>query len=130
MDRRIVGSAGDQSVKGVHFAYQMPLAQTTDGRVARHGANGCLVEIDQSNTRTHPRRNRRGFGARMASANNQYVHIIVHGARIAQRDGWVKVVGGVSRETDYFPTQNRPKSVSSRSSVCARPVSASKASRA
>ena len=34
MDRRVIGSAGNDAVKGIDLAHQMPLAQPANRRIA------------------------------------------------------------------------------------------------
>jgi hypothetical protein len=39
MDRRGIGSAGNQAIKGINFAHEVPFAQAANGWIARHCAN-------------------------------------------------------------------------------------------
>ena len=66
----------------------------------------------------------------MAATDNDDVKISLHVSRIAELIAGVKKEKLLFHVKHYFPTQNFPKIVSRRSSVCARPVSASKAKRA
>src|SRR5690606_19389696 len=37
-----------QAIQRVDLTYQMPLAQAADRRIARHGADGCSLQRDES----------------------------------------------------------------------------------
>ena len=142
MDRRGICSAADQAIQCIDFAYQMPLAQTTDGRIAAHRPDGIKIEIHQPDPRTHARGDRSCLDPGMPAADNKDVKIL-HDPRIVQRIPRVKGSCGqtpcqmpslassdyVSRETSdpdgsehHFPMQKRPNKASSISSVELRPI--------
>ena len=130
MYRSVISSAPDQAVKGVNFAHQMPFAQAANRGVTGHRTDHIFIKTDKRDPQTHARSNRRSLCAGVATTYNNDVEIGRHASRIYQLCPRVKKeCASVSRETGYLPTQNFPKTVSSRSSVCARPVRASSASR-
>ena len=73
LDPASVGDPAHQTVQGIHFADQMALAETANGGIAGHGANGRETVGDQRGLRTHPGGRTRGFAAGMAAANDDDV---------------------------------------------------------
>ena len=78
VDRGGVGGAAHQPVKGINLAHKMPLAQTADGRVATHGADGVQVERDERHACAHAGGNSGGLYAGMAAADHDDVKML-HG---------------------------------------------------
>ena len=123
MDCGCVGGASDQAIKRIHLAYQMPLAQAADGRVAGHGAHGRAVEGEQRHRRARARCCSGRLTAGMAAADHDHIIACSHAAPLPD-SGAV----GQKRSTwniVYLPMQNPEKSRSSMSSVPACPVSES-----
>ena len=70
MDRSLVGRARDQSVKGVHLAHEVALAQTSDGRIAAHRPDGIEIERHQCRAQAHARNDRSRLHAGVPTAYN------------------------------------------------------------
>ena len=100
MDCGIIGGPTNQAVKGVYLTYQMPFAETANGRVAGHCTNHVFIETYQCNAQPHTRSDRRRLSACVAAAYHDDVKIRRHTWRIAQVTGLVKKdCDIVSRET-------------------------------
>src|SRR6185436_12031467 len=85
-----VSNPAHQAIKGIDLAHQMPLAQSANGRIARHLANGRKLVRDKSRVCTKPRRSRRGFNTRMAAADDNDIKLPVHGGSLVQAQPLVK----------------------------------------
>jgi hypothetical protein len=70
VDRGAVGGARHPAVERIDLAHQMPLAEPSDRRVARHRADQRRIEADERHARTKPRRSRRGLGSGVPTAND------------------------------------------------------------
>ena len=70
VDRCGVGSASQQPVECIDFAYEMSLAETTDGRVAAHCADLCGIECHQRRGHAHARCHGCSFAPGVAAADN------------------------------------------------------------
>ena len=68
-----VGDPAHQAVQGIDLPNQMTLAETPDGGIAGHGANGRKTVGDQRRPGAHPRRGARGFAAGMAATDDDNV---------------------------------------------------------
>ena len=80
------GKVYGDTIEGVDFANQMPLAQPANGRVARHLADGRKLVGDQRCPGPEPRSGCSGFGPRMTTADDDDVERILkvcgHGRRL------------------------------------------------
>ena len=79
-----------QAIKRIDLAHQMSLAQTADGRIARHLADGRKLVGDKSRVGTKPRRSRCGFNTRMAAADDNDIKLPAHGGSLVQARSMVK----------------------------------------
>ena len=82
MHSRVIGGTPDQAIKSVNLTHQMPLAQATNGWVARHRTDHIFVKADQSDPQTHACSNRRRLCACVAATHNNDVEIGRHPSRI------------------------------------------------
>ena len=73
LDAALVGHPSHQAIQGIDFADQMALAETADGRVARHLADGSEPMGDERRARAHPGGSGCCLAARMAAADNDDV---------------------------------------------------------
>ena len=73
LDAAGIGNAAHQSVKRVYLPNQMAFAQTTDGGVAGHRADGRKAVGQQRGSRTCPRSRTGRFAASVAAANDDDV---------------------------------------------------------
>lgn len=73
LDAGFVDVAGHFAAQGVDLADHMPLGDAADGRIARHLRHGVQVHREQERARAHPRGRQSGLGARVASADDEYV---------------------------------------------------------
>ncbi len=73
LDPAGIGHATHQTIQGIDLANQMALAQTTDGRVAGHRADGRETMGHQGSLRAHPRSRARGLAAGVAATDNDDV---------------------------------------------------------
>ena len=64
------------ATEGVDLLYQMPLADTSNGRVATHLADGFDVVGQQQCVRTHARRRKRSLGAGMAATDYNHIEVL------------------------------------------------------
>ena len=78
LDAGLIGDAAHQAVQRVDLADQVALAQTADGRIAAHLADGRELVGDQRRGNAETRRGRRGFAAGVAASNNDD-GIVAHG---------------------------------------------------
>jgi len=70
-----IRNAPHQTVQRINLANQMPLPQTTDGRVARHHADRIEAMGDKSSMSTHACRRGCSFTASMTAANHNSVKL-------------------------------------------------------
>ena len=77
MDRRVIGSAGNDAVKGIHLAHQMTLAQSANRGIAGHCTDCITPKTDQSDAHTHARGSSSSLNPRMPAAYNEDVKITV-----------------------------------------------------
>ena len=83
LDAAGIGDAAHQAIQGIDLADQMTLAETADGGIAGHGADGRETMGHQGSLRAHPRSRARGFAAGMAAADDDDVEGVClgnHGA--------------------------------------------------
>ena len=73
LDAGPVSGLGHRPAQGVDFLDQVALADATDGRVAAHRADGFHVVAEQQGAHTGARRGQGGFGAGMATADDDDV---------------------------------------------------------
>ena len=88
MDRGMVGSAGNQPVKGIDLADQMALAKSAHRRIARHRADLLTVEADQGDRRTKPGRRGCRLGAGVTAAHHDDVEFAAHAAHLGACSTW------------------------------------------
>ena len=67
-----------QAIERVDLAHQMALAESADGWIARHGADGREPMSYQRRSRAHARSSGRGFTAGMATADDDDIETCVH----------------------------------------------------
>ena len=70
VDARLVRGMGHKPPQGIHFLDQVAFADTTDGRVAAHGAQGIDVVSEQQGARAHARRGQSCLGACVSAADD------------------------------------------------------------
>jgi hypothetical protein len=78
LDAGGVGGQAHQAAEGVDLADHLPLGQPADGGVARHGADARRIECHQRHRRAESGRGPRGFGAGVATADDDDVVIARH----------------------------------------------------
>jgi hypothetical protein len=90
LDPAGIGHAAHQAVERIDLADQMTLAETADGGIAGHRADGGKAMRQQGRRGTRPRRRCRGFTAGMAAADDDDVKAVAlcgHAGPLAQDDG-------------------------------------------
>ena len=85
-----ISNPAHQAIKRIDLAHQMPLAQTADGRIARHLANRRKLVSDKSRVRTKSRRSCGSLNTRMAAADDDDIKLPVHGGSLVQAQPLVK----------------------------------------
>ena len=70
--------------KRVDFPDQMALAETADGRIAGHRADGRKAVRDQRRARAHARRRGRGFAAGMPATDHNDIKALIHRSRLCR----------------------------------------------
>jgi len=89
LDPRLIGGQGHGAAQGVDFLDQMPLANSTNGGVARHLPQGFHIVRQQQGFRATARSRQRGLRPRVAAAHHNHVegfrvlHDIEQGRRAA-----------------------------------------------
>jgi hypothetical protein len=78
LDAALVGGPAHEAVKGIDFPDQVTFAQTTNGGIAGHGADGGESVGDQPGFGAHTRGCSRGFATGMAAANDDNIEFAVH----------------------------------------------------
>jgi hypothetical protein len=73
----LIGGFRHQSAQGIYFLNQMTLANATDGRVTTHLPKCFDVMGKQQRFHAQPRRRKRGLGACMAAADNDYIECLL-----------------------------------------------------
>ena len=73
LDAAGIGDPAHQAVQGVDLADQMTLAETADGGIAGHRADGRKAVGHQRGLRAHPRSRARGLAAGVAAADDDDV---------------------------------------------------------
>ena len=73
LDARRIGHPAHQPVERIDLADQMALAETADGGIAGHRADGRKAMGHQRRPRTHARRRARGLAAGVAAADDDDV---------------------------------------------------------
>ena len=73
LDAAGIGHAAHQAVERIDLAHQVALAETADGRIAGHGADGRGAMRDQRRLRAHARGRGRGLAAGMPAADHDDV---------------------------------------------------------
>ena len=73
LDPTGIGHPAHETVQGVDLADQMALAESADGGIAGHRADGRETMGHQGSLRAHPRSRARGFAAGMAAADDDDV---------------------------------------------------------
>jgi hypothetical protein len=73
LDAAGVGHPAHQAIQSVDLADQMALAETSDRRIAGHGADGREAVGHKRGFRTHPGGRARGLTAGVAAANDNDV---------------------------------------------------------
>ena len=105
LDAAGIGDPAHQTIQRVDLADQMALAETADGGIAGHRADGGETVRHQSGRRAHPGRRSRGLTAGVAAANHDDVEALSlcsHGRTSSSEAGKPEVETGeadVSRET-------------------------------
>ena len=81
LDAGPVGGARHGAAQGIHFLDQVALADTADGRVTGHLAEGIHAVGEQQGTTAHPRRRQAGLGAGVAATDHNHVKLllVLHG---------------------------------------------------
>ena len=80
LDAGGIGHPPHQPIQRIDLAHQMPLAESADGRIAGHLADGGKPVRDQRRARAHPGGDGRRLAARMAAADDDdVVGFGVHG---------------------------------------------------
>ena len=109
LDSGAVDGPSHKSIKGVHFLYQMPFAESADGGVAGHFTNSVQALGHENRPRAHAGRRRRRLAAGMAAANHDDIVIIRnsrfygrfrHGGNVSPSHGQVKQTGGKSNKLE------------------------------
>ena len=80
LDAALVGDAAHQAVQCIDFADQMAFSETSNGRIAGHGADGGESMRHQGRLRAHAGACGRGLTAGMAAANHDNVESRFHRA--------------------------------------------------
>ncbi len=70
LDSGLVGGGGHCATERVHFLDQVPLADSTDGRIAGHLAKGFDIVGQQQRAATRPGRRQGGLGAGVSAAHH------------------------------------------------------------
>ena len=78
LDAAGVGDAAHETVERIDFAHQMALAETANGRIAGHGADGGETMGDQRRLRAHASGRGRRLTAGVAATDNDHVEAGVH----------------------------------------------------
>mgnify|MGYP003693733235 CR=1 FL=1 len=76
LDAAGIGHPAHQAVQGIDLADQMAFAETADGGIAGHGADGRKTMGHQRRPRAHAGSRARGFAAGMAAADDDDVEWI------------------------------------------------------
>ena len=76
LDAGFVGSGGHRAAQCVDLLDEVPLADSSDRRVARHLAERLDAVGEQQRTATHARRSERGFGAGVAATDDDDVELL------------------------------------------------------
>jgi hypothetical protein len=97
LDSGGIGDAAHQPVGGIDLAHQMAFADTANGRVAGHLAQGRALVGEEEGLRPGARRRRRRFAAGMASADDD--DVVAHGPLNRRGASPGQAPGDVSRET-------------------------------
>ncbi len=80
LDAALIGDPAHQAVQRIDFPHQMALAESANGRVAGHRADGRKAMRNQRRGRAHARGSGRGFAAGMPAADDDDVKALIHGA--------------------------------------------------
>src|SRR3546814_1835856 len=72
LDAGRIDGAAHHAVERIDLAHQVAFRQATDGRVARHLADGLDLVGQQQGTGAEPRRGSRGFAAGMAARSEEH----------------------------------------------------------
>ncbi len=110
LDAALVGDPAHQAVQRIDFPHQMALAESANGRVAGHRADGRKPMRDQRRGRAHARGGGRGLAAGMPATDHDDIEALIHGrGYVGQAAATVKTrrIGGrvrsrVSHETQEF----------------------------
>ena len=79
LDAAGIGDPAHQTVQGIDLADQMTLAETANGGIAGHRADGGETMGHQGGPGAHPRSGARGFTAGMAAADHDDVEGVCSG---------------------------------------------------
>jgi len=90
MDRGLISGARHDPPKRVDLSDEMPFANATNRRVARHSPNIAPPKGRQRNARAAPRRTRSCLDPSVTGTNNQYVE---HQRALASRGMEIKNAG-------------------------------------
>src|SRR4051812_10338633 len=71
-----IGDPAHQSVESVDLAYEMAFAESSDGRVARHAADGRDRVGDEGGCGAQPRSSSSGLGAGVPAADDDDVECV------------------------------------------------------
>ena len=136
LDSGAVDGLSHNSVKGVHFLYQMPFAESADGGVAGHFTNSVQALGHENRPRAHAGRRRRRLAAGMAAAHYNHVKICLrssHEEALSEKQAAGTIVSreipprgsvpvGLWHMGAYLPMQKSLKITSRRSSTSTEPV--------
>ena len=83
LDAAGIGDPAHQTIQGIDLADQMALAETADGGIAGHRADGRETMGHQGGLRAHPRSRARGLAAGVAAADDDDVEGVRSGNHAA-----------------------------------------------
>ena len=73
LNARLIGHAAHDPAQRIDLPHQVPLADSPDGRVARHAADRLQAHRDQQRAGSHPRRGRGRLGPGMAAPHHDHI---------------------------------------------------------
>ena len=120
LDAGLVGNFAHHAVHRINFAYQVPLAQSANGRITGHHANAGQRHRDKRCIRAHPRSRVGGLCTRMATTDHQNVKMfhVKHSCHLPKQK--LEKISSSRFSTSMRPTRNSRLRIATRSSSAAK----------